>query len=124
MHRHLRHTAINPHSLPPQPNWNAMHAEVPAIPPVIDVDAELDHWRRQHADGALSHNSFGSYVPWIKFACDSLITQPRASNAQRDETFQTQYALQIMPRLSEAQAREFVYQTSRVRLQDAPRLRA
>ncbi|HDS0950310.1 TPA: hypothetical protein QDZ34_002705 [Stenotrophomonas maltophilia] len=109
-----------------------MHAEVPTIPPVIDVDAELDHWRRQHADGALPHNSFGSYVPWVKFACDSLITQPRASNAQRDEMFQTQYALQIMPRLSEAQAREFVdrcwqhvYQTSRaVRLQDAPRLRA
>lgn len=108
-----------------------MHAEVPTIPPVINVDAELDHWRRQHADGALPHNSFGSYVPWIKFACDSLITQPRASNAQRDEMFQTQYALQIMPRLSEAQAREFVdrcwqhvYQTSQVRLQDAPRLRA
>jgi hypothetical protein len=70
------------------------------------------------------------YVPWIKFACDSLITQPRASNAQRDDV-QTQYALQIMPRPSEAQAREFVdrcwqhvYQTSPVRLQDAPRLRA
>ena len=54
-----------------------MHAEVPTIPPVINVDAELDHWRRQHAEGALPHNSFGSYVPWIKFACDSLITQPR-----------------------------------------------
>ncbi|KAG1468115.1 hypothetical protein G6F57_012728 [Rhizopus arrhizus] len=78
-----------------------MHAEVPTIPPVINVDAELDHWRRQHADGALPHNSFGSYVPWIKFACDSLITQPRASNAQRDEMFQTQYALQIMPRLNQ-----------------------
>lgn len=85
-----------------------MHAEVPTIPPVINVDAELDHWRRQHAEGALPHNSFGSYVPWIKFACDSLITQPRASEAERDEMFQTQYALQIMPRLSEAQAREFV----------------
>ncbi len=106
-----------------------MHAEVPTIPPVINVDAELDHWRRQHAEGALPHNSFGSYVPWIKFACDSLITQPRASEAERDEMFQTQYALQIMPRLSEAQALEFVdrcwqhvYQSSPVRSLQAPRL--
>ena len=108
-----------------------MHAEVPAIPPVINVDAELDYWRRQHADGALAHTSFGTYVPWIKFACDSLITQPRASNAQRDELFQTQYALQIMPRMTEAQAREFVercwqhvYLARPVRSQEAPRLRA
>ena len=43
--------------------------------------------------------------------------------------FQTQYALQIMPRLSEAQAREFVercwehvYQSSPVRSLQAPRL--
>ena len=108
-----------------------MHADVPAIPPVIDVDAELDHWRRQHAEGALLHTPFGSYVPWVKFACDSLITQPRASDAQRDEMFQTQYALQIMPRLSEQQARDFVercwqhvYQVSPVQSQQAPRLRA
>lgn len=104
-----------------------------SIPAVIDVDAEVAYWRQRHADGTLGSGtgSFGHYVPWIKFACDSLITQPRASDEQRDESFQTQYALQIMPRLSEAQAREFVdrcwqhvYQTSRVRLQDAPRLRA
>ena len=108
-----------------------MHAEVPTIPPVINVDAELDHWRRQHAEGALPHNSFGSYVPWIKFACDSLITQPRASEAERDEMFQTQYALQIMPRLTEEQARAFVescwehvYLASRHDVATRPRLGA
>lgn len=81
-----------------------------SIPAVIDVDAEVAYWRQRHADGNLGTGSFGHYVPWIKFACDSLITQPRASDEQRDETFQTQYALQIMPRLSEDQARAFVEQ--------------
>ncbi len=81
-----------------------------SIPAVIDVDAEVSHWRQLHADGSLGSGSFGHYVPWIKFACDSLITQPRASDAQRDEMFQTHYALQIMPRLSEEQARDFVDQ--------------
>lgn len=79
-----------------------------SIPAVIDVDAEVSHWRQLHADGNLGTGSFGHYVPWIKFACDSLITQPRASDEQRDEMFQTHYALQIMPRLSEEQARQFV----------------
>ena len=81
-----------------------------SIPAVIDVDAEVAYWRQRHADGNLGTGSFGHYVPWIKFACDSLITQPRASDEQRDESFQTQYALQIMPRLSEDQARAFVEQ--------------
>ena len=72
----IRQHCDSPHSTSTSTDWIDMHTEVPAIPPVIDVDAELEHWRRQHADGALPHNSFGSYVPWIKFACDSLITQP------------------------------------------------
>ena len=87
-----------------------MHAEVPTIPPVINVDAELDHWRRQHADGALPHNSFGSYVPWIKFACDSLITHPKATDEEREQAFQTHYAGQIMAKLSPDEARTFVEQ--------------
>ncbi|KAF1014860.1 MAG: hypothetical protein GAK31_02347 [Stenotrophomonas maltophilia] len=106
-----------------------MRTEVPAIPPVIEVDAELNHWRQQHAGGALGNGSFGHYIPWIKFACDSLITQPRATDEQRDDMFQTQYALQIMPRLTEAQARDFVercwdhlYRSSTIPPQHAPRL--
>jgi len=106
-----------------------MRADVPNVPPVIDVEAELNHWRQQHAKGAMGPGSFGHFVPWIKFACDSLITHPRASNEEREEDFQTQYALQIMPRLTEAQAREFiqevwehVYGSSMIRSTDRPRL--
>ncbi|GEM_PF-97961 len=104
-----------------------------SIPAVIDVDAEVAYWRQRHADGNLGTGtgSFGHYVPWIKFACDSLITQPRASDEQRDEAFQTQYALQIMPRLSEEQARAFVescwehvYLASRHDVATRPRLGA
>jgi len=102
-----------------------------SIPAVIDVDAEVSHWRQLHADGNLGTGSFGHYVPWIKFACDSLITQPRASDEQRDEMFQTHYALQIMPRLSEEQARQFVdqcwehvYHAGRQDLSSRPRLHA
>ena len=53
-----------------------------SIPAVIDVDAEVAYWRQRHADGNLGtgSGSFGHYVPWIKFACDSLITQARARN--------------------------------------------
>ena len=107
----------------------AMRADVPNVPPVIDVEAELNHWRQRHAEGAMGPGSFGHFVPWIKFACDSLITHPRATNEQREDAFQTQYALQIMPRLTEAQARAFieqvwdhVYVASMVRTDDRPRL--
>lgn len=106
-----------------------MRSDVPNIPPVIDVEAELSHWRQKHAEGSLGSGSFGHYVPWIKFACDSLITHPRATNEQREDSFQTHYALQIMPRLTELQAREFVEQcwehvfiTSSVRNAERPRL--
>ncbi len=102
-----------------------------SIPAVIDVDAEVSYWRQRHADGNLGTGSFGHYVPWIKFACDSLITQPRASDEQRDEMFQTHYALQIMPRLTEEQARQFVdqcwehvYHAGRQDLSSRPRLHA
>ncbi|KIP80996.1 hypothetical protein H9654_04520 [Stenotrophomonas sp. Sa5BUN4] len=106
-----------------------MRADAPNVPPVIDVEAELNYWRQRHADGAMGPGSFGHFVPWIKFACDSLITHPRASNEQREEAFQTQYALQIMPRLTEAQARAFieqvwdhVYVSSMIQSADRPRL--
>jgi hypothetical protein len=100
-----------------------------SIPAVINVDAEVSYWRQRHADGLLGTGSFGHYVPWIKFACDSLITQPRASDKERDASFQTQYALQIMPRLTEDEARAFVeecwehvYLTSRHDQNARPRL--
>lgn len=106
-------------------------ADAPNVPPVIDVEAELNYWRQRHAEGAMGPGSFGHFVPWIKFACDSLITHPRASNEQRDEAFQTQYALQIMPRLTEAQARDFieqcwdhVYVSSMIASAERPRLSA
>ena len=85
-----------------------------SIPPVIDVDAEISYWRAEHdegrlfADRELSTRSFGHFIPWIKFSCDSLLSHPRASDEERDTRFQEHYALQIMPRLSEEQAREFV----------------
>lgn len=79
-----------------------------SIPPVINVDAEIDYWRRKHADGHLKPGSFGPYIPWIKFACNSLITHPRATDKERHEEFQKQYALLILPRLSEDEARDFV----------------
>jgi len=108
-----------------------MRTDVPSIPPVIDVEAQLSYWRQQHAQGHLGPGSFGHFVPWIKFACDSLITHPRSSNGERDEVFQTHYALQIMPRLTESQARAFVeqvweqvYSTSAAHAAERPRLRA
>lgn len=79
-----------------------------SIPAVINVEAEVNHWRQKHVAGELQSASFGHYMPWIKFACDSLITQPRATDEERDEAFKTHYALQIMPRLSADEAREFV----------------
>jgi len=79
-----------------------------SIPAVINVDAEVSYWRQKHLDQELKSASFGHYMPWIKFACDSLITQPRATDAERDEAFKTHYALQIMPRLSADEARDFV----------------
>ncbi|MDV3469778.1 hypothetical protein RZA67_13725 [Stenotrophomonas sp. C3(2023)] len=108
-----------------------MRAELSPIPPVINVEAEVAYWREQHANGALGPGSFGHYVPWIKFACDLLLSQPHASDAQREEMFQTHYALQIMPRLSEAQARQFIqqcwnqlYSSSTARCAPPPQLRA
>ena len=108
-----------------------MRAELATIPPVIDVEAELSYWRQKHADGELGAGSFGHYVPWVKFACDLLLSQPHADDHQREEMFQTYYGLQIMPRLSEAQAREFIekcwehlYTSSSARCIDPPRLRA
>ncbi|WP_315386828.1 hypothetical protein [uncultured Stenotrophomonas sp.] len=81
-----------------------------SIPDVINVDAEINYWRAQHGEGKLKLPSFGHYVPWIKFACDSLISHPRAGDKERDEAFQAHFAYQIMPRLTEAEAREFVEQ--------------
>lgn len=105
-------------------------AEVPNVPPVIDVEAEVAYWHKQHTDGQLP-GSFGHYVLWIKFACDSLVCHPRASNEEREEAFQRHYALQIMPRLSEAQARDFiercwdhVYVSSMFNRSERPRLNA
>ena len=102
-----------------------------SIPAVINVDAEVGYWRQKHIDGELKSASFGHYNPWIKFACDSLITQPRATDEERDEAFKTHYALQIMPRLSPEEAREFVeevwkhvYLTSRHDENARPRLGA
>lgn len=81
-----------------------------SVPAVINVDAEVNYWRQRHADGLMGSGSFGHYVPWIKFACDSLITHPRASDEEREAAFQTEYALKIMPRLTEDEARAFVDQ--------------
>lgn len=79
-----------------------------SIPAVINVDAEIDYWRQKHIGGHLSSASFGHYIPWIKFACDSLITHAKASDEQRDSAFQDHYAAQIMAKLSQDVARDFV----------------
>jgi len=80
------------------------------IPMMIDVDAELAHWRALHASGQLSGASFGHYVPWVKFACDTLLSQPRADLNQREALFRDHFDQQIMPRLTQQQARAFVQQ--------------
>lgn len=102
-----------------------------SIPAVIDVDAEISYWRAQHAEGKLKLTSFGHYVPWIKFACDSLISRPHAGDLERHEMFQAQFDFQILPRLTEEETREFieqvwehVYLTSRHDLNARPRLTA
>ncbi|MFG3448338.1 MULTISPECIES: hypothetical protein [unclassified Stenotrophomonas] len=81
-----------------------------SIPAVINVDAEVGYWRQKHSDGDLPSASFGHYMPWIKFACDSLITHPKASDEDREQAFQSHYAGQIMAKLSPDEARRFVEQ--------------
>jgi len=81
-----------------------------SIPAVINVDAEVSYWRQQHLDEVLTSASFGHYIPWIKFACDSLLNHPRASDEEREVAFQTHYAGQIMAKLSPDEARTFVEQ--------------
>ncbi len=81
-----------------------------SIPAVIDVDAEINYWRTQHTLGKLKLPSFGNYVPWVKFACDSLISKPHADDRERAEAFKAYFDYQILPRLKEDEAREFVEQ--------------
>ncbi|HCQ47613.1 hypothetical protein [Stenotrophomonas rhizophila] len=81
-----------------------------SIPAVIDVDAEINYWRTQHTQGKLKLSSFGNYVPWVKFACNSLISKPHADDRERARTFKEHFDYQILPRLSEDEAREFVEQ--------------
>ena len=102
-----------------------------SIPDVIDVEAEINYWRNQHSLEKLKLPSFGHYVPWIKFACDCLISRPHASDRERDEAFQAYFDYQIMPRLKEDDAREFVekvwehvYLSSQHDLNARPRLSA
>jgi hypothetical protein len=87
-----------------------MSSVPPSIPAVINVDAEVGYWRQKHSDGDLPSASFGHYMPWIKFACDSLITHPKASDEDREQAFQSHYAGQIMAKLSPDEARRFVEQ--------------
>lgn len=134
------HIAVTSHALFVTHAWQAplslfrIDATMPSVsfsvPAVIDVDAEVDHWRRHHAAGLLGDkSSFGQYITWIKFACDSLITHPRDSDSERMEAFKRFYALQIMPRLTEAEASAFVdqcwdhiYMSSRSDRAERPRL--
>ena len=114
------HIVVTLHALRVTHAWHAplslfrIDATMPSVsfsvPAVINVDAEVNYWRQRHADGLMGSGSFGHYVPWIKFACDSLITHPRASDEERETAFQTEYALKIMPRLTEDEARAFVDQ--------------
>jgi len=86
----------------------AMSSVPRSIPAVINVEAEVNYWREKHVADELKSASFGHYIPWIKFACDSLITHPKASDEEREEAFQHQYAAQIMAKLSVDDARKFV----------------
>jgi hypothetical protein len=81
-----------------------------SVPAVINVEAEVAYWRKRHEDHLLGDGSFGHYVQWIKFACDSLLKHPRASDEERETAFKDEYASKIMPRLTEDQARAFVDQ--------------
>ncbi|WP_313456186.1 hypothetical protein [Stenotrophomonas sp.] len=133
------HIAVTLHALVVTHAWHAplslcrIDATMPSVqfsvPAVINVDAEVNYWRQRHADGLMGEKSFGQYITWIKFACDSLISHPRHSDSERLEAFQTFYALQIMPRLTEAEASAFVdqvwdhlYMSSRSDRAERPRL--
>ncbi len=126
MHPRLRMLRV---SLLPLQNDATMSSAPFSVPAVIDVDAELAYWRKRHADGLMGDASFGQFSQWVKFACDSLLKHPRATDEEREAAFGNEFDARIMPRMTKNEARAFVdqvwehlYADSRQNLAPRPRL--
>jgi len=62
--------------------------------PVVDVDAELAHWRSCHAQGELGSHPFDDYASLLKLGYDVYLGAPRASEAQLYELLLEAYRRQ------------------------------
>lgn len=59
--------------------------------PVIDVEAELAHWRARHALGELGHHPFEDCVVLLKLGYDVWLSSPRATEGQLYEALLEAY---------------------------------
>lgn len=76
---------------------------------LVDVEAELAHWKALHAQGALGTHSFSEHARLIKTACDVFLQLPRESNAVRMERLRQRYESEHpWPRIAWSDAETFV----------------
>ncbi|HEY0332579.1 MAG TPA: hypothetical protein VGC74_02565 [Stenotrophomonas sp.] len=62
--------------------------------PVIDVDAELAHWRLRHGHGELGREPFDEYAALLKLGYDVWLGAPRATEGQLYEALLEAYRRQ------------------------------
>ena len=62
--------------------------------PVIDVEAELAHWRNCHARGELGSQPFEDYAALLKLGYDVYLGAPRATEGQLYEALLEAYRRQ------------------------------
>jgi hypothetical protein len=58
---------------------------------LVDVEAELAHWKMLHGEGKLGPQSFSEHARLIKMACDVFLQLPRESNAVRMQRLRQRY---------------------------------
>ncbi|MFC6839163.1 transposase [Xanthomonas theicola] len=58
---------------------------------LVDVEAELAHWKTLHGEGKLGPQSFSEHARLIKMACDVFLQLPRESNAMRTQRLRQRY---------------------------------
>ncbi|WP_017917474.1 transposase [Xanthomonas sacchari] len=76
---------------------------------LVDVEAELAHWKALHAAGKLGSQSFSEHARLIKMACDVFLQLPRESNDVRLQRLRQRYdAEHPWPRIAWSDAETLV----------------
>ncbi|MDL5366002.1 transposase [Xanthomonas sp. NCPPB 2654] len=76
---------------------------------LVDVEAELAHWKMLHGEGKLGPQSFSEHARLIKMACDVFLQLPRESNEVRMQRLRQRYdAEHPWPRIAWSDAESFV----------------